>query len=71
MTLKDKQKMYARFQSKMESACYQCVTERVKQYDVTVSDTFIIDDVVPEIWEYLEKSIDSIIYNHTSKEIIT
>jgi|SaaInlLV_10m_DNA_3_1039740.scaffolds.fasta_scaffold31930_2 hypothetical protein len=68
MTLKDKQKMYARFQSKMESACYQCVTERVKQYDVTVSDTFIIDDVVPEVWKHLEETIDSIIYNHVYKK---
>ena len=63
--------MYTRFQSKMESACYQYIAERVKQRSATVSDTFVMDDVVPEIWEYLEKSIDSIIYNHTSKEIIT
>ena len=68
MTLKDKQKMYARFQSKMESACYQRVTERVKQYDVTVSDTCIIDDVVPEVWKHLEETIDSIIYNHVYKK---
>jgi hypothetical protein len=48
----------------MESACYQWVAERVKQHNVTVSDTFVIDDVVPEVWEYLEKTIDSIIQKH-------
>jgi hypothetical protein len=64
MTLKDKQKMYARFQSKMESACYQCVAERVKQHNATVSDTFVIDDVVPEVWKYLEETIDTIIEKH-------
>jgi hypothetical protein len=64
MTLKDKQKMYDRFQSKMESACYQCVAERVKQHGAIVSDTFIIDDVVPEVWGHLEKTIDTIIKKH-------
>jgi len=67
MTLKEKQKMYNRFQSKMESACYQCVAERVKQHNTTVSNTFVIDDVVPEVWEYLEKTIDTLITNHISK----
>ena len=65
MTLKDKQKMYARFQSKMESACYQCVAEREKQHGAIVSDTFVIDDVVPVVWEHLEKTLDSIIQQHS------
>ena len=52
----------------MESACYQYIAERVKQRSATVSDTFVMDDVVPEIWEYLEKSIDTIIQKHTYKK---
>jgi hypothetical protein len=64
MTLREKQKMYTRFQSKMESACYQCVAERVKQHGAIVSDTFVVDDVVPEVWNYLEESIDTLIKKH-------
>lgn len=64
MTLKEKQKMYNRFQSKVESACYQYVNERVKQHGAIVSDTFIIDDVVPKVWEHLEESIDALIKSH-------
>jgi hypothetical protein len=65
MTLRDKQKMYDRFESKMESACYQCVEERLKQHSTNVSDTFIIDDVVPEVWKYLDETIDALIEKHT------
>ena len=49
MTLKEKQLMYTRFQSKMESACYKCVDEIVKQQNIEVPDTFINDKIVPEL----------------------
>ncbi len=64
MTLKEKQEIYSRFQSKMESACCVYVNERVKQHGTIVSDTFIIDDVVPKVWEHLEESIDALIKSH-------
>lgn len=41
--------MYTRFQSKMESACYKCVDEIVKQQNIEVPDTFINDKIVPEL----------------------
>jgi hypothetical protein len=65
MTLKSKQKMYTRFQSKMESACYQCVDSIVSQHNAEVSDRFINDIIVPEVWEYLNKRVPELVQKHT------
>jgi uncharacterized protein (DUF983 family) len=67
MTIKDKQRMYERFQSKMESACYQCINEITSQHDIDVPDTFIIDNVVPEVWEYLNKIVPTLASKHSKK----
>ena len=54
-TLKEKQQMYDRFSSKMESACYPCIASIIQQNNLSVSDEFITEAIVPEIWEYLNK----------------
>jgi hypothetical protein len=64
MSLIDKQKMYTRFQSKMESACYQCVDEIAKQHNIHLEDTFINDTIVPEIWDYLSVRVPILIKQH-------
>ena len=67
MTIKDKQRMYERFQSKMECACYQYINEITSQHDVDVPDTFIIDNVVPEVWEHLNKIVPNLALTHSKK----
>lgn len=67
MTTKDKQHMYKRFQSKMESACHQYINEITNQHGMDVPDTFIIDVVVPEVWEHLNKIVPNLAKQHSKK----
>ena len=59
--------MYTRFQSKMESACYKCVDEIVKQQNIEVPDTFINDKIVPEVWEHLNKIVLELALQYSKK----
>jgi len=69
MTLKDKQELYNNFKSKVEAACMSMVHTRVLEKDVSIKDNFIIDEIIPELWDHFETILDKKL-SKKSKKII-
>jgi len=67
MTLNEKQIMYKRFQSKVESACYPCVESIIKDNNLSVSSDFINKNVIPEMWGFLNKIVPELASNTSKK----
>ena len=69
MNLKEQQELYERFQSKVESACWPMVYTRADKEEVKLSDSFINNNIIPKLWEDLQKHIDNELSKQSKKVI--
>lgn len=69
MNLKEQQELYRRFQSKVECACMPIVDARTHYKGVRLSESFIKDIIIPNLWEDLQKHLDKELSKHSKKVI--
>ena len=69
MDLKEQQQLYERFQSKVECACMPMVYTRAYEEGVKLSESFINNNIIPKLWEDLQKHIDNELSKQSKKVI--